>query len=294
LKPEELEIVRRAYAKQVMAAARVDHARVEAAYAAVKREHFLGPGPWPILRWFRGYVPTPSDDPVYLYTDQVVGVLPERNLNNGEPSLHARLISSAAPQAGEHVVHVGAGVGYYTAILATLVGPGGAVTAIEFDPGLADRAAANFARWPNVQVIQGDGGRVPFDPADVIYVNAGATRPAPSWLDGLKDGGRLILPLTTNDGFRSRKRGEILRGAEIQRHGAVFRIERRGRDYLARWLSGVRIFPCEGARDEASETALSGAFATERWREVTRLYRRDDLPADQCWLRAPGWCLAYR
>ena len=26
----------------------------------------------------------------------------------------------------------------------------------------------------------------------------------------------------------------------------------------------------------------------------SRLYRRDDLPAEQCWLRAPGWCLAYR
>jgi protein-L-isoaspartate(D-aspartate) O-methyltransferase len=27
---------------------------------------------------------------------------------------------------------------------------------------------------------------------------------------------------------------------------------------------------------------------------VTRLYRRDDVPEDQCWLRAPGWCLACR
>jgi len=26
---------------------------------------------------------------------------------------------------------------------------------------------------------------------------------------------------------------------------------------------------------------------------VTRLYRRDDLPEEQCWLRALGWCLAY-
>ena len=32
------------------------------------------------------------------------------------------LIAAAAPQPGEHVVHVGAGVGYYTAILAELVG----------------------------------------------------------------------------------------------------------------------------------------------------------------------------
>jgi protein-L-isoaspartate(D-aspartate) O-methyltransferase len=39
---------------------------------------------------------------------------------------------------------------------------------------------------------------VVFEPADVIYVNAGATRPAASWLEQLKEGGRLILPLTAD------------------------------------------------------------------------------------------------
>jgi protein-L-isoaspartate(D-aspartate) O-methyltransferase len=46
----ELKIVRRAYAKQVLAAAGASDARVEAAFAAIKREDFLGPGPWPVLR----------------------------------------------------------------------------------------------------------------------------------------------------------------------------------------------------------------------------------------------------
>ncbi len=283
-----LQAVRRAFAREIMATAGIEDARYEAAFAAVRREHFLGPGPWSILHRFRGYVRTPDSDPVHLYTDHVVGILPERNLSNGEPSLHARLIPSAAPQEGEHVVHVGAGVGYYTAVLAMLVGPSGAVTAIEIDPELAVRAAANFTQWPNVRVIQGDGGQVRFDPADVIYVNAGATRPASSWLDGLRDGGRLILPLTANHSSRSSGRGAI------GPRGAVFRIERRGSEFFARWVAGVAALPCEGARPAASERALSAAFATERWREVTRLYRRDDLPADQCWLRAPGWCLAYR
>ena len=65
----ELAIVRRAYARHVLANADVDDARVEAAFAAVRREHFLGPGPWLMPRWSRRYVPTPSDDPVYLYQD---------------------------------------------------------------------------------------------------------------------------------------------------------------------------------------------------------------------------------
>ena len=67
MEQEELAIVRRAYAKHVLANANVDDARVEAAFAAVRREHFLGPGPWQMPRWTRPYVPTPTDDPVYLY-----------------------------------------------------------------------------------------------------------------------------------------------------------------------------------------------------------------------------------
>src|SRR5438874_4505224 len=127
----ELLIVRRAYAKQVMAAAGVADRRLEGAFAAVPRETFLGRGPWQIVRWGRGYVTTPSRNPVYLYDDVVVGILPERNLNNGQPSLHAALIASAAPRPGEHAVHIGTGTGYYTAILHRLVGRTGQVTAIE-------------------------------------------------------------------------------------------------------------------------------------------------------------------
>ena len=279
----ELKIIRRAFAKQIMAAGGVSDPRVEAAFAAVAREDFLGPGPWQIVRWGGGYRRTPDPDPVYLYSDDVIGILPERNLNNGQPSLHAALIVAAAPQPGEHVVHVGAGVGYYTTILAELIGAEGRVTAIEFDAELAARAMANLAQAPHVRVVHGDGTRGLFEPAHVIYVNAGATRPADIWLDRLKEGGRLILPLTA-DGFPNRD----------VRHGAVFRIERRGPEFFARRISGVAIFPCEGGRDEASEQALAAAFDKGGAERVTRLYRRDDLPEDQCWLRAPGWCLAYR
>jgi len=284
----ELAIVRRAYAKHVLANVGVDDARVEAAFAAVRREHFLGPGPWPMPRWSRPDVPTPSDDPVYLYQDALVGIIPSRGLNNGQPSLHALLIAAAAPRPGEHVVHIGAGVGYYTAILAHMVGESGRVTAIEFDGGLAERLAANFAEQPNVRALQGDGAQIEFDPADVIYVNAGATRPADIWLDRLNDGGRLILPLTSDKGF-----GENPENIPIQRRGAVFGIKRRGNEFLAKWISAVAIFPCEGARDAESERALAAAFEKGGWERVTRLYRRGDLPDEQCWLNAPDWALAY-
>jgi protein-L-isoaspartate(D-aspartate) O-methyltransferase len=284
---DELHIVRRAYAKQVLAAAGIDDARVEAAFAAVRREDFLGPGPWPIFRWPRDYAASPSADPVYLYTDNLVGIVPEKQLNNGQPSLHAVLIARAAIGKGDHVVHVGAGVGYFTAIMAHLAGPQGRVTAIELEPALAARAAANFAAAPNVRVVAGDGTTAGFDPADVIYVNAGATRPADTWLDRLADGGRLILPLTTDQGFSAAEPGMIAR------RGAIFRVARRGGEFEARWISPVAIFRCDSARDVASEAALAAAFEKGGWDRVTRLYRRDDIPAERCWVRAPGWCLAY-
>jgi hypothetical protein len=86
-------------------------------------------------------------------------------------------IANAAPKPGEHVVHVGAGVGYYTALFAELVAPSGVVTAIEFDQALALRAATNFSRFPNVRALHGDGALTPFDPADVVYIKCRPIRP---------------------------------------------------------------------------------------------------------------------
>src|SRR5712675_3007340 len=283
----ELKIIRAAYARQILAAARImDNTRLEAALSATRREDFLGAGPWWIRR-LRDYVTTPDADPVYLYTDDLVGILPERHLNNGQPSLHAHLVHQASPAAGEHVVHIGTGTGYYTAILAHLAGPSGRITGIEYEPELAARAKANFAGNPNIEIIEGDGALVPFDEADVIYVNAGCTRPAESWLDRLADGGRLILPMTSDQGFGATSPERMASG------GAVFRIERRGKNYLAYWISPVAIFPCAGSRDEASERALAEAFAKGGWQKVTRLYRDQEIPEERCWLRGSGWCLAY-
>lgn len=284
---QELAIIRRAYAKQILAQAQVDNSRLEQAFAEVHREDFLGPGPWVIPRWFGEYVPTPSADPVYLYIDSVVQVIAERHLNNGQPSGHAIWITSASIKAGEHVVHIGTGTGYYTAIMACLVGPSGKVTGIELDASLAARAKENLSSYPNVLIVNGDGTSVPFDAADVIYINAGVTRPVVSWLERLTDGGRMILPMTANQGFMADDPTNAT-------SGAVFQIERRTSQFSVQCISPVRIIPCDGARDETSEAALAEAFKKGDCKRVTRLYRNnDDVPDDRCWLRGSGWCLAY-
>ncbi|MBO0766220.1 MAG: methyltransferase domain-containing protein [Hyphomicrobiaceae bacterium] len=287
-----LAIIRQAFAQRLSFETGILDPRVEAAFAAVPREDFLGPGPWQTVLWPRtgsdAYIATPSADPAWLYMDCIFAILPERHVNNGQPALHAKLIAEAPIKDGDHVVHVGLGTGYYTAIMAHLAGPSGKVTAIEFDPALAMRARQNLASLTNVSVVQGDGCTAPFDAADVIYVNAGVTRPAEAWLDRLKVGGRLIIPLTGPRGFRTKPPP-----VPIDRRGAVFRIERQSAGYLARWLSPVAIIPCEGGRDAVSEAALEAALKKGGWERVTRLYRNAEVPEDRSWLRAPGWTLAY-
>ena len=79
-----------------MATAGVSDPKVETAFAEVRREDFLGPGPWLVVGSLGDYIPTASADPAFLYLDRVVGILPERHLNNGQPSLHAKRASSRA------------------------------------------------------------------------------------------------------------------------------------------------------------------------------------------------------
>lgn len=284
---DRLVALRRAFARSVLASMKVGDARLEDAFAHVKREHYLGPGPWQVVG-ASGYECTPDADPAHLYADLPVGVIPERRLNNGMPSYHAPLMAHAAVQPGEHVVHIGAGVGYYTAILAELVGPAGQVSAVEYDVDLARRAAENLGALPNVSVVQGDGFAMRFRSADVIYVNAGTTGPAAAWLDSLKGGGRLILPLT------ARRFTQAEDQTPLSRHGAVFRITRNGQTFEAKWLSAVGVYPCEGGRDDEAERAIDTALRQDGFKDVKRLYRTGTLPPDLCWLRRPTWSLSYR
>jgi protein-L-isoaspartate(D-aspartate) O-methyltransferase len=110
--PEELAVVRRAYARQMAAAAATVDPRVEAAFAAVARETFLGDPPWLIADLRGGYRPLPCADPVLAYQDVLFALARDRGVNNGSPSLHARLLGALAAKPGERVVHVGAGTGY--------------------------------------------------------------------------------------------------------------------------------------------------------------------------------------
>jgi protein-L-isoaspartate(D-aspartate) O-methyltransferase len=167
--------------------------RFERAFDLVRREAFVGPGPWHIGVYQRTVV-TPSANPIFLYQNVLVRLDAEKGINNGEPFLHATWMGATAPSAGESVCHIGAGTGYYTAILSVLTLPGGTVQGFEIDRRLAEKARANLQPFEGVSVVTGDATALPLPSSDLIYVNAGVAAPPPSWLQALRPQGRMIFP----------------------------------------------------------------------------------------------------
>src|SRR4029078_4004625 len=144
------------------------------AFRNVSREHFLGPGPWLIrgnkknfrrgltswLNRSRATDDWTTSEPKHLYHhDTIVAIDGKRGLNNGQPSGLAAWIHFLELQKGDCVLHVGCGLGYYTAIMAEVGGPTGHVTGIEIDSDLASRACQNLTHLNQVKIVNGDGAK---------------------------------------------------------------------------------------------------------------------------------------
>ena len=241
--------IRRFYAEQIRALAALPEGpatvRLLDAFAAVPREDHVGPGPWLLRSPLYGLASrrTPDDDPRHLYHNVLVALDEEQGVNIGDPSLWARLLHRAAIARGASILQVGAGSGYYTAILAALVGPGGRVVATEIDEilaGIAERALSGRANV-SIRRCNGasglDGGDGAFD---LIVAFAGVTHPVPAWTDRLAPDGRLLLPMT-DDNWQ----------------GAMVLFERDGEAFEGATLGPCGFFPCVGARDEAAAGRLA-------------------------------------
>lgn len=103
---------------------------------------------------------------------------------------------------GANVLDIGIGSGLSAALLAQLAGQRGHVTAVEIDPGLAERAEALYAEHGHqVGIVVGDGlsGHPPGAPYDRILV--GTTPPAvpDAWLQQLKPYGVLLCGVHISD-----------------------------------------------------------------------------------------------
>ena len=192
--PDRSQALRKAYAHRIMRLAGVVDPRIEAAFAAVPREDFAGPPPWRVSPGISG-LGEGEHDVASLYEDALIAIDEQRGINNGQPSLHAQSLAALTVSEGETVVQIGAGAGYYTAILAHLVGPSGKVFAYEIEADIADRARRNLAGYGQVEVMAASGVTDSLPKTDAISVNAAASHPLRIWLDALNPGGRLLFPL---------------------------------------------------------------------------------------------------
>jgi protein-L-isoaspartate(D-aspartate) O-methyltransferase len=252
------------------------------AFARVPRERFLGPGPWlvagRVTQAGLRYTTTPDANPEHVYADVLIAIDAGRGLNNGQPSGLASWIDSLELRPAERVIHIGCGTGYYTAILAEVVGPGGRVVGIDIDPQLAQRARENLSYLPQARVIGSDDVRFEPGSVDAIFVNAGATHPLPAWLDALDLGGRLLIPLTAS------------KGAEGFGSGGMFLIRRTRAGFAATCVSGVAIYPCIGVRDSDLNLELWRLRGTE---SQVHSFRRDVHERDTtCWLHTRYGCFS--
>ena len=230
---------RAVYARAVTTAAHVRNAGIEAAFAAVPRERFLGDPPWTVICDFGRKLTT--EDLQDLYRDVLVAIDQDRGINNGEPQLWAWVFDKLAVEPGMRVLHVGAGTGYYTAILAELVGPNGQVTAFELEHDLAERARAGLQLWPQAKVLAQDAAELSDIRFDHVVFSCGVTGLPGQWLDEAMAGSKIAVPLTGAD------------------HAGVFlMLTRKGAGFEVTPLCGVSIYPAASFRTPGQERVLDG------------------------------------
>jgi protein-L-isoaspartate(D-aspartate) O-methyltransferase len=149
---------------------------------------------------------------VYAYADRALPI--ECGQTISQPYIVALMTQALELSGHEHVLEVGTGSGYQTAILAELARD---VVSIERHAELSLQAAGPLTDlgYKNVATVVGDGtlGWPERAPYDRIMVTAAASQCPPALLEQLADGGLLVIPLGDNESqelLAIRKRGERL------------------------------------------------------------------------------------
>ena len=282
-----IEECRSFYAQEVRFTANLMTPGLVEAFAKVPRENFLGPGPWQ-LGSAQGraeavgleqlsYVTV--EDPRDIYHNVVVSLDRAKDINNGQPGSLGSWIDSLGLKRGERVYHLGCGVGYYTAIIAEVVGAEGKVVGLELQAELAERAQQNLASYAHVKVEPGDGAV--FDPGDcdAMLVNCGVTHPQLIWLDRLREGGRLVVPFT------------VPMNATIGQ-GMMVKIVRSGGAYSAELVSPVAIYSGGKLRDAGLEPQILKGLKSGGLLKLKSLRRDLHEPGETCVVHGRGVCLS--
>lgn len=216
------------------------------------------------------------------------------------PWLQATMLEQAGLGPGMRCLEVGSG-GYNAALMAELVGPTGAVTTVDIDPDVTDRArqclaAAGYGERVRVVLADAENGVPDYAPYDCILITVGSWDIPPAWIDQLVEGGRLVVPL--------RMRG-LTRAIAFERHGSrLDSLDHIVCGFVLMQGAGAydsRVIPLhEGAVtvwgdefDAADAEALAGALDSPRvevWTGVT-MVRGESWADQELWLlTTPGFC----
>lgn len=279
----DLELRRQFFADEIAAIANVQTPRLVESLALLPRERFLRPGPW-LVRGeadFGGARTTADSDVRHVYHNYSIAIDAGRQLFNGAPGIVAAFIDALRLAAGDRVLHVGAGLGYYSGLMAHVVGEPGRVVAVEVDADLAADARDNLAELGWVDVRLGDATAIGGESFDAILVSAGVTHPQRTWLDALAPGGRMIVPFTAT-----------MPGMGPLGKGFTALFTKTDSDvFSARVLTMTAIYSGIGLRDDGLNAQLGQALLRSPFPRFSSL-RIDAHPRSaSCWLHAEDFCL---
>jgi protein-L-isoaspartate(D-aspartate) O-methyltransferase len=128
------------------------------------------------------------------YDDRALGIECEQTIS--QPYIVALMTESLEISSQQHVLEIGTGSGYQTAVLAELAHD---VVTVERHEQLSQRSRAILQElgYKNIEFVVGDGtlGWPAGAPYDRIMITAGAEQlPAVLWSQ-LAEGGRLVMPI---------------------------------------------------------------------------------------------------
>jgi protein-L-isoaspartate(D-aspartate) O-methyltransferase len=140
---------------------------------------------------------------------------------NSQPRTVEAMLHLLRVEPGQHVLDVGAGSGWTTALLAHLTGSSGSVVGVELVPQLAAWGAGNLARtsydWASIRTATPDVLGVPESaPYDRILVSAEALSMPQSLVDQLGEDSRMVVPVRGTMLLVVRRAGDL----KVTQHGA--------------------------------------------------------------------------
>ena len=171
------------------------------------------------------FVPAGSRD--VAYADEPLAIGGGQTVS--QPYIVAVMTQAVGLSGEERVLEIGTGCGYQAAVLSLLSRD---VYSVECREELARSAAERLKRlgYQNVHVHCGDGslGLKEFAPYDAVMVTAAAPSLPNPLLEQLKDGGRLIAPVGTEE------------------HQQLVLVTRRGGGYVTQQMEPCRFVPLLG------------------------------------------------